>query len=69
VTPLPTGTAQPAPTATPAPAPEARSGVRRFVDRVFGWPIPLAVEVLVVIAGAYILLRWRQRRLDIEGPP
>jgi hypothetical protein len=33
------------------------------------WPFPLAPELLLVVAVAYILVRWRQHYLDIEGPP
>jgi hypothetical protein len=81
--PAPTGTpevAQPLPsqtslpTFTPPPAsvtapllPDAggRSVFRRAVD----WPLPLALELLVIVVGVYVFLRWRQRHLDIEGPP
>jgi hypothetical protein len=36
---------------------------------MFNWPLPLAVEVLTVLAAVYVYMRWRQRRLHIEGPP
>ena len=43
--------------------------VSPFYDRATGWPFPLSVELLVILAVAYYGYRWRQRRLDIEGPP
>lgn len=58
-TPLP---ATPPPAATPAPAP---SGLRRAVS----WPFPLSLEIFVLLLGSYGVVRWYQRRLDIEGPP
>lgn len=66
VKPEPTISATPAPTATaPSPSPGGESRFRRF----FQWPLPLAVELLTALAAVYLLLRWRQRRLHIEGPP
>jgi hypothetical protein len=35
---------------------------------VFHWPVPLVFEVLLVLAVAYLFVRWRQRYY-VEGPP
>lgn len=66
-TPTPTPSASASPTANPSPgpAPDEHSRLRRAFD----WPIPLAIEILVVIGAAYGVVRWRQRRFDVEGPP
>lgn len=62
-----------APTAAPGPAAPPPStghgGLRGLYDRATGWPFPFSVELLVILAVAYYGYRWRQRRLDIEGPP
>ena len=81
-TPAPVGTPEaavplPSPTSLPpfSPPPEpvnvapppatGSTGLRRLLD----WPLPLAAELLVLVGAVYVFLRWRQRRLDIEGPP
>jgi len=56
-----------APLATPTP-PANGGGVGKFLGSVFHWPVPLVFEVLLVLAIAYLLLRWRQRDY-VEGPP
>lgn len=56
-----------APLATPTP-PANGGGVGKFLGSVFHWPVPLVFEVLLVLAIAYLLLRWRQRYY-VEGPP
>jgi len=56
-----------APLATPTP-PANGGGVGKFLGSVFHWPVPLVFEVLLVLAIAYLLLRWRQRSY-VEGPP
>lgn len=61
----PTFSAPPSAQATPTPAASGSGGLRRVVD----WPLPLAAELLVIVVAVYVFLRWRQRRLDIEGPP
>jgi hypothetical protein len=66
--PLPTAKPRPVPTSPPA-AVDHRTGFRIFVDRVVKWPLPLAAELLVLVAVVYGAVRWRQRRLDVEGPP
>jgi hypothetical protein len=70
-TPTPTASirATPTPAPTLAAPPDERSWLRRGVDRATNWPIPLAMEVFVVIAAAYLVVRWRQQRFDVEGPP
>ena len=81
--PAPTGTPEAAvalpsqtslPTFTPPPAAVTppilpAAGGRSIFRRAFDWPLPLAVELLVIVVGVYVFLRWRQHRLDIEGPP
>jgi len=54
--------------ATPAVEPET-SGPGRVLGAVVHWPLPLLLEVLVVLGAAAATLRWRQRRLDVDGPP
>jgi hypothetical protein len=72
----PPATAAPAPRATARPKPSTAprvtagsSGLRRFYDRLVSWPLPLALEIFVLLLAGYILVRWRQHRLDVEGPP
>ena len=65
-TPTPTATAVAPPSATPTPTPS--SGFSRFVGNAVHWPVPLVFEVLLVLALAYLVVRWRQRYY-IEGPP
>ncbi|GAC1338257.1 MAG: hypothetical protein NVSMB29_03790 [Candidatus Dormibacteria bacterium] len=63
---LPTPTPTLRPRTTPAPAGAGgSSGPPRFLH----WPLPLAAELLVLVAIAYAAVRWRQRYLDVEGPP
>jgi hypothetical protein len=65
----------PKPVATPksaakAPAPPATSGgLRRVAEVVFHFPSPLLPELAAAGVIAYLVLRWRQRYLDVEGPP
>ncbi|HET9051239.1 MAG TPA: hypothetical protein VFO60_06010 [Candidatus Dormibacteraeota bacterium] len=66
--------ATPLPTFTPPPeavttAPSDTSGDRSIVRRALDWPLPLAVELLVLVVAGYVAVRLRQRYLDIEGPP
>ena len=66
-TPVPT----PRPTATAratAPTPAPPSGIGQFLGSAFHWPVPLVFEVLLVLAIAYLGVRWRQRYY-VEGPP
>jgi hypothetical protein len=64
-TPLPRPVARP-----PAPPPSSSSPLAvRALRYLVQWPFPLAPELLLVVAVAYILVRWRQHYLDIEGPP
>lgn len=72
-------TGQPIPSVLPTPSPTARpratplaagaGGGSRSLPRLFQWPLPLAAELLVVVAVAYAAVRWRHRYLDVEGPP
>ncbi|MEO9043987.1 MAG: hypothetical protein ABI352_03035 [Candidatus Dormibacter sp.] len=73
------GVAVPATLSTPAAtaSPTARAAITpaatttafgRFVGNVFHWPVPLVFEVLLVLAIAYVFVRWRQRYY-VEGPP
>ena len=47
---------------------ESGSGAARLLGAVLHWPIPLVLEVLLVLAVAYVVVRWRQRYY-VEGPP
>jgi hypothetical protein len=53
---------------TPTAAPAQTSGVGQFVGSAFHWPVPLVFEILLVLAVAYLAVRWRQRYY-VEGPP
>ena len=70
--PIPAGVPTAAPahtvpvTTRPAPAPAVRQS---FLQGVFNWPLPLSLELLVLLAIGYAVVRWRQRYLDVEGPP
>ncbi len=73
--PIPSTLATPVPTARPsatagavAPTPASPSGVGQFLGSAFHWPVPLVFEVLLVLAIAYLGVRWRQRYY-VEGPP
>jgi hypothetical protein len=59
-TPPPAAVARPA-----APAPPSKGGLGTLVN----WPMPLSIELLALLAVAYGVIRWRQRYLDVEGPP
>jgi hypothetical protein len=65
-TPIPVASATPRPAITPLPA--SSGAFTRFVTNVFHWPVPLVFEVLLVLAIAYMFVRWRQRYY-VEGPP
>ena len=67
--PVPSVAPTPSPAATGPPPSTGHSGLRGFYDRLTGWPFPLSLELLVILAVAYFGFRWYQRRLDIEGPP
>jgi len=67
-----------APTPKPTAKPRARhvveppaqtTGFRAFIDTVFRFPFPLVLELLAILTVVYLVMRWRQRYLDIEGPP
>jgi hypothetical protein len=65
-TPIPVASATPRPAITPRPA--SSGAFAHFVSNVFHWPVPLVFEVLLVLAIAYVFVRWRQRYY-VEGPP
>jgi hypothetical protein len=62
----PSASASAAPRATAKPS--DTGAFSHFVGNVFHWPVPLVFEVLLVLAIAYVLVRWRQRYY-VEGPP
>lgn len=63
---VPSASASAAPSATPTPTQSGALG--RFAGNVLHWPVPLVFEVLLVLAAAYLFVRWRQRYY-VEGPP
>ncbi len=67
---LSTPLASPSPTAKAVVTPQTTNtgAFARFVGNVFHWPVPLVFEVLLVLAIAYVFVRWRQRYY-VEGPP
>jgi len=68
VTPPPSaGGSRARPSSTPSPSPPG--AFRRFVGSAFHWPSPLIFELLLAALIAGVILRWRHRYLDIEGPP
>ncbi len=52
----------------PSPTPAKTSGIGQLVGNAFHWPVPLVFEILLVLAIAYLAVRWRQRSY-VEGPP
>jgi len=67
----PTPKATPHPKATPRPiAPPAEStGIRHVAEVIVRFPFPLVLELLAILTIVYLVMRWRQRYLDVEGPP
>jgi hypothetical protein len=70
------------PSTIPTPPPTARStggaasgNTKRaspstgLVATIFHWPLPLLPELLVLLGAGWLALRWRERYLEIEGPP
>jgi hypothetical protein len=68
---VPTPKPTPAVKATPkaAPAPAQSTGFRHVVEVIVRFPFPLILEILAIALIAYLVVRWRQRYLDVEGPP
>ena len=66
-TPKPKATAKAAPHATPATA--QSTGIRHVAEVVVRFPFPLMLELFAIVVIGYLVLRWRQRYLDVEGPP
>jgi hypothetical protein len=71
---LPSSVPTPKPTATPKAAPRApanapSTGFRHFLEVVVRFPFPLILEVAAIALIVYLVMRWRRRYLDVEGPP
>ena len=68
---VPTAKATPKAKPTPhvAAPPVASTGFRHVLDVVVRFPFPLILEVLAIGLIVYLVVRWRQRYLDVEGPP
>jgi hypothetical protein len=64
----PVASASPTAKVVVTPQPANTGAFARFVGNVFHWPVPLVFEVLLVLAIAYVFVRWRQRYY-VEGPP
>lgn len=64
----PAATATPIPSVHAPPTSAGGGGFGGFVGGAFHWPVPLVFEVLLVLAVAYLYVRWRQRYY-VEGPP
>ena len=62
-------TPSPTPRPRPTPSPGGSGSAKGSLPGPLQWPLPLAAELLVVVALAYAAVRWRQRYLDVEGPP
>jgi hypothetical protein len=67
--PTPKPTAHPKTTPHATPAPVESTGVRHIAEVAVRFPFPLVLEVLAILLVVYLVLRWRQRYLDVEGPP
>jgi len=46
-----------------------QSGPARLAGAVFHWPFPVVAELLLVLVAVVLVLRRRQQRLDVDGPP
>jgi hypothetical protein len=69
-TPTPKATARPRIEATRPPQIHTEStGIRHVLEVVVRFPFPLTLELLFILLIVYLVLRWRQRYLDVEGPP
>ena len=69
--PIPAAVATPTPSATAKPTPKgavAAAQQASFLGTVFHWPMPLVVELLIILVGGYAYYQWRQRRY-VQGPP
>ncbi|HXA27926.1 MAG TPA: hypothetical protein VN193_04180 [Candidatus Angelobacter sp.] len=67
----PSAKATPKPAATPGgsvPPPPA-TGIRHVAEVVANFPFPLILEVAAIAVIVYLVVRWRRRYLDVEGPP
>jgi hypothetical protein len=70
-TPAPTPKTTATPKASPhvaTPSPPS-TGFRHFLEVVVRFPFPLILELLAIALIVYLVMRWRQRYLDVEGPP
>jgi hypothetical protein len=69
--------AVPTPKATPKPKtkphqalpPAQSTGIRHVAEVAVRFPFPLVLELLAILTIVYLVMRWRQRYLDVEGPP
>jgi hypothetical protein len=67
--PLPHSKPPPTPLQAPPAVEPEQSGLGRVFGAVFHWPLPFALEVLAVLGATAAAMRWRHRRLDVDGPP
>ena len=67
--PTPKPTAHPRSTPRPGVAPAQSTGIRHFAEVIVRFPFPLILELLAILTVVYLVMRWRQRYLDVEGPP
>ena len=63
--PTPTPNAKPKPVVPPAES----TGIRHVAEVIVRFPFPLVLELLAILTVVYLVMRWRQRYLDVEGPP
>jgi hypothetical protein len=60
---------------TPKPVPiepivePEQSGPARLLGAIFHWPLPILPELIVVLVAVVLVVRRRQQRLDVDGPP
>jgi hypothetical protein len=68
---VPTPKPTPHPKTTPHHAlpPAQSTGIRHVAEVAVRFPFPLVLEVLAILTIVYLVMRWRQRYLDVEGPP
>ena len=71
-------TAAPLPSAHTSPKPAQQiepivepeqSGPARLAGAIFHWPFPILAELVLVLVAVVLVVRRRQQRLDVDGPP